>query len=77
MFIGPDTKALVNDIVGNYQNWCQGHYTYTNKETNISIWTGNGLFYIDFYPNISAFNIFEKALIKTAIKKSIILKCIC
>jgi len=34
---------------------------------NLKIWTANGFWFIDFYPGMQAFNIFEKILIHYAI----------
>ena len=66
-----DTKI---NIVDNFNDWEQGRYEVVNKITNQIIWTANGVFFIDFSPNIQAFNIFEKMYLHRCIKKSTIKK---
>jgi hypothetical protein len=70
MFISPIVKELIEDIKTNHENWKQYSYTFYNTRTTKQIWTANGILFIDFYPNIKAFNIFEQIAIHRAIKYS-------
>lgn len=69
MFIGEDVKALIESIL-NDKGWGVSDYTFDRGST--SIWIGNGILFVDFYPSVSAFNIFEKVFIFRAIRKRII-----
>ena len=68
MFIKPETQALISSIL-NDKGWIQCDCYMANTESGAKIWTANGSWCIDFYPNISAFNFFERRAIHGAIKK--------
>lgn len=76
MFISDETKLLAKDLIENHKDWKQYDHTYHNKRSDVSIWVSNGVLFIDFYPNVNAFNTFEKRLIHKAIRKSIIFNTI-
>lgn len=61
---------LANDIEHNIEDWKQAQHYIVNEKSNIKIWTSNGIWFIDFYPSCSAFNILEKIIIKRAIIKN-------
>jgi hypothetical protein len=62
-----ETKALIYSIE-NSDDWKQTGYYISNTKTGCRIWTANGLLFIDFYPNIEAFSLWEKIRIHRAIK---------
>lgn len=76
MFISEEVKLLCRDIEENYNNWIQTEYIFKNEISGMGIWTGNGVLFINFYPGISSFNIFEKYKILKAIKIANCLNCI-
>jgi hypothetical protein len=56
--IREEVRKLGEYIVNNPTKWTQTHCTFNSKE--ISIWTGNGVFFVDSYPNTGMFGICEK-----------------
>lgn len=68
MFISDIVEDLIADIKINHQDWIQYAFTLYNKNSGKQIWTANGVMFIDFYPNVHAFNIFEQRAIHRAIK---------
>jgi len=74
MFISQEVRRLGKDMVLHFNMWTQYDNYFHNKK--IKIWTSNGVFFIDTYPNIDAFNIFEKFYLHKCIKISNIKKAI-
>ena len=72
MFISQDVKNLCQDMIDNYDKWESTRHTF--KKGNTVLWVCNSFSYVDFYPNIDAFNVFEKIKIYTTVKKSKFLK---
>lgn len=70
MIISKETKLLGQDMIENHHEWRNTYYEYTNGK--ISIWTGNGIPFIDTYPETKAFNLIEKIYLKRCIKKSLL-----
>ena len=70
--ISKEVKELCDDMILNNKSWNQSRHTFDKKDTNVSIWVSNGIPFIDFYPEIKAFNLMEKIYIHRYIKKSII-----
>ncbi len=64
------TAIGLYDLIVNFREWNKLHHLYSNG--SIHIWVGNGVFFIDSYPEVKMFNIFEKFYIHRCIKKSII-----
>jgi hypothetical protein len=66
MFIKEEVKKLGLHIKNNPCKWKQTYFCYESE--NLEIWTANGILFIDMYPRIGMFNIFEKYYIKNCIK---------
>ena len=66
--ISEAVKTIIKSMMTD-PSWKQDDCLYYNED--VKIWTGNGLLFIDYYPKIGAFNIFEKIALKKAISMSI------
>lgn len=68
--INEGVKLLCKDMIDNSENWEQTEHTYDKKDTELRIWTANGINYIDFYPKLESFNKDEQMFILESIKTS-------
>ena len=74
ILVSEEVKALCSSILTDKKWEMKSNYTFGND--NSLIWIGNGILFVDFYPEVRAFNFFEKILVLKAIKKRIILDVI-
>ena len=63
MFIRPHAQFIINSMKDNPEDWTFGNCTCENQKLNICLWTSNGFWFLDTYPNTEAFNIIEKWII--------------
>jgi hypothetical protein len=70
--ISKEVYNLGQSMIENCDDWVQAYATFGNGK--ISIWTGNGLHFIDSYPETRMFSSCEKLYIKNCIKKSTLKK---
>jgi len=67
------TCEVVNDTIRdmrqNPDKWVQRYCTFDRRDKNIRIWTGSGLFFINFYQNEVRLSIISKWRLQRAIYK--------
>jgi hypothetical protein len=65
MFVSKEVEELGRQIIEHPEDWSQDSYCF--KSDRLEIWTANGVFYIDSYPETNMFNIFEQFYIRRVI----------
>lgn len=68
IFVNDETKKLIRSLINNPQDWEQFDHWIINKMSRKVLKTSRGIFFIDFRPEIKAFNLVEKFLVHRAIK---------